>query len=165
LRDTDVKKNSTQRRQELIGRLALAIRASQNASDAYDEHVAGALGINVTDLRCLDVLSQRGPLSAGQLAEAMHLSSGAVTTLVDRLERRGYARRTRDTEDRRRVLIELDRDAAGNADAYYVPMMEWTVRKLEDFTEEQIVLMIEFLEEGRQMVDRELAKLESRPSD
>jgi DNA-binding MarR family transcriptional regulator len=162
MKDSTVKKKPRRgpKRDELIGRLALAIRASQNASDAYDERVARELGINTTDLRCLDVLGQRGPLTAGQLAEAMHLSSGAVTTLVDRLERAGYARRVRDTADRRRVLVELDPDAARHADVFYQPMMQWTVQMLEAFTDEQIQLMIDFLEQGREMVDRELARLD-----
>ena len=56
MRDSSVKRN----RQELIERLSLAIRASQNISDAFDERVAQRLGINLTDLRGLDILSQRG---------------------------------------------------------------------------------------------------------
>src|SRR5262249_434051 len=92
-------------REELTGRFSLAIRASQNVSEAFDEHVAARLGINRTDMRALDILDQRGPISAGELAEAMHLSSGAITTLVDRLERAGWARRRRDSDGRPRVLV------------------------------------------------------------
>src|ERR671930_967684 len=147
MKDSTVKK----KRNELIGRLALAIRASQNVSDAYDEHVAHALGINLTDLRCLDILGQRGPLTAGQLAEAMHLSSGAITTLVDRLERAGYARRVRDTVDRRRVLIELDPEAERRAEVFYKPMMQWTVKMLEAYTDEQIELLVDFMQRGREL--------------
>jgi len=155
MRDSSVKRN----RQELIERLSLAIRASQNISDAFDERVAQRLGINLTDLRGLDILSQRGSMTAGQLAEAMHLTSGAITTLVDRLEAAGYARRVRDSEDRRRVVVELTARAAETA-SLYEPLFNGSVELLKERTDEELLLMIDFLERGREMVEKELAKLE-----
>ncbi len=156
MRDSSVKRS----REDLLQRLSLAIRASQNTSEAFDEQVAAALGINRTDLRCLDILDQRGALTAGQLADAMHLSSGAVTTLVDRLERAGYARRVRDTTDRRRVLIDLDPATVSRTMAFYAPLYHGSVRLLEGRTDEELELMIDFLERGTAMVEEELAKLE-----
>jgi DNA-binding MarR family transcriptional regulator len=161
MRDSTVKrKSSSPSRQELLGRLSLAIRSSQNVSEAFDEHVAARVGINRTDLRCLDILEQRGPLTAGRLATAMHLSSGAITTLVDRLERAGFAQRRRDTEDRRRVLVELAPNMFQRASPYYEPLYHGTVRLLENHSNEEIELMIDFLEKGREMVEEELARLE-----
>jgi DNA-binding MarR family transcriptional regulator len=156
LRDTPVK------RTELLERLSLAIRRSQNVSEAFDEQVASILGINRTDLRCLDILDQRGPLTAGQLAEAMHLSTGAITTLVDRLERAGYARRIRDTEDRRRVLVELAPRLHPHAEDFYAPLYHGTVKLLEGRSDREVERMIDFLEKGTAMVEDELAKLEAR---
>jgi DNA-binding MarR family transcriptional regulator len=83
------------------------IRRSQNATDRFDQAVADALGMNRTDMRCIDVLQREGPVTAGRLAEATGLTTGAMTTALDRLERAGYARRTRDAADRRRVVVEL----------------------------------------------------------
>jgi DNA-binding MarR family transcriptional regulator len=148
------------KRNELLGRLALAIRASQNVSEAFDERVAEMLGINRTDLRCLDILEQRGPMTAGQLAKAMHLSTGAVTTLLDRLERVGYARRVRDTEDRRRVLVELAPEVRERSNGFYEPLFHGTVRLLEGRSDRELQRMIDFLEEGTAMVEQELEKLE-----
>jgi DNA-binding MarR family transcriptional regulator len=156
MRDSTVKR----KREELLERFSLAIRASQNTSEVFDERVAAALGINRTDLRCLDVLDQRGPLTAGELAEAMHLSSGAITTLVDRLERAGYARRLRDTSDRRRVLVEIAAEVHERTMQYYGPLFHGTVRLLEQRSDEELEAMIEFLEQGRAMVEQELAKFE-----
>jgi DNA-binding MarR family transcriptional regulator len=161
MRDSTVKRKAPSRsRRELLDRLSLAIRASQNASEAFDEFVSAAVGINRTDMRCLDILGQRGPLTAGQLAAAMHLSSGAITTLVDRLERAGYARRRRDTEDRRRVLVELVPGMVERALPYYEPLYHGTVRLLENHSDEEIELMIDFLVKGREMVEQELERLE-----
>src|SRR5919201_2872445 len=157
MKDSNVKRSS---REELLGRLSLAIRASQNVSEAFDEHVAARLGINRTDLRALDILDQRGPISAGELAEAMHLSSGAVTTLVDRLERVGYAQRRRDADDRRRVLVELTAKLREGSEDFYQALFEGTSRLLEPRSDEELVTMIEFLEQGRELVERELRRLE-----
>jgi DNA-binding MarR family transcriptional regulator len=161
MKDSTVKRKAPSRsRQELLDRLSLAIRASQNVSEAFDEYVAAATGINRTDMRCLDILAQRGAVTAGQLAKAMHLSSGAITSLVDRLERAGYAQRRRDTEDRRRVLVELVPGMVERAFPYYEPLYHGTVRLLENHSDEEIELMIEFLEKGREMVEQELERLE-----
>jgi len=58
-------------------------------------------------MRCPDILDREGPLTAGRLAKLAHLSPGAMTTLLDRIERAGFAKRRRDTEDRRQVLVEV----------------------------------------------------------
>jgi DNA-binding MarR family transcriptional regulator len=84
---------SRQSRQELIAQLFEEIRASQNATDVFDDAVCRKLGINRTDHRCIDILERHGPLTAGELAERLHLTTGAVTTVIDRLERKGFARR------------------------------------------------------------------------
>jgi DNA-binding MarR family transcriptional regulator len=154
----------TVKRDELIQRLAMAIRRSQNVSEAFDEQVASVLGINRTDLRCLDILDQRGPLTAGQLAEAMHLSTGAITTLVDRLERAGYARRVRDTEDRRRVLVELVPDFRQRGEDFYAPLFEGTLQLVEGRSDRELERMIDLMEKGTALVERELEKLERRRS-
>src|SRR5436305_12554075 len=93
-------------RQAILDELLAEIRANQRATDEVDSVVTDLLGINRTDARCLDVLEERGRMSAGELATAARLTTGAITSVVDRLERSGYVRRVADAADRRRVLIE-----------------------------------------------------------
>ena len=80
------------------------MRGLQRAVDRYDELVASQLGINRSDLRCLDLLHESGTMTAGQLAAGSGLTSGATTRMLDRLERAGYLRRRSDSGDRRRPL-------------------------------------------------------------
>jgi DNA-binding MarR family transcriptional regulator len=150
----------SRQKRDTFEELIREVRRSHAATDRFDQAVADALGINRTDMRCLDILGQRGPITAGQLAKAMHLSSGAITTLVDRLERAGYAQRRRDTQDRRRVLVELVPGRVERAFPYYEPLYHGTVRLLEGHSDEEIELMIDFLEKGREMVEQELERLE-----
>src|SRR5919197_439372 len=83
------------------------LRRNQVLTQMLDEAAASHLGINSTDGRALDVIDQHGRITAGELARELRLSTGAVTALLDRLERAGYARRVPDEGDRRRVLIEV----------------------------------------------------------
>ena len=94
----------------MMQELVAEIRAAQSATDAVDHATADALGINRTDQRILDLLTQRpdGRMTAGELAEKAILTSAAITAAVDRLERKGYVKRVRDHEDRRRVFVEVD---------------------------------------------------------
>ena len=77
----------------------------RKAGDQLDEAVALQFGLNRTDLRCLGILYRRGRVTAGELAEESGLTPGAITTVLDRLERGGYANRVPDPADRRRVLV------------------------------------------------------------
>ena len=95
-------------RKNTMEELGRALRVFLSASDAFDEVLGKVLGLNPTDVRCVDLLDQHGTLTAGALAELAGLSTGAVTFLLDRLERAGFVRRLRDVQDRRRVLVELD---------------------------------------------------------
>ncbi|WP_433656632.1 MarR family winged helix-turn-helix transcriptional regulator [Nocardia sp. CA-128927] len=65
------------------------------------------LGLSAVERKCMDTLRILGPVPAGTIAEHTGLTTGAVTGLVDRLEKAGYAKRTRDPHDRRKVLVEL----------------------------------------------------------
>jgi DNA-binding MarR family transcriptional regulator len=78
------------------------------AIDRVGRMTAGRLGINQTDLICLDLLHRRGPLSAGEVAAALGLTTAAISAMATRLERGGYARREMDPGDRRRVLLHAE---------------------------------------------------------
>lgn len=72
-------------------------------------------GISATDLDALEHLEADGPLTQRDLGERLSLTSGAVTMLVDRLERAGWVHRRPHPGDRRYVLIELSPQAAASA--------------------------------------------------
>src|SRR6185369_12031512 len=98
---------SSKRRKRAIDALNREVRGWQADQELFDSTVIERAGINRTDWRCLDVLGTRGPMTAGQLAEAVRLTTGAVTGVLDRLEAAGLVRRVRDTKDRRKVIVEV----------------------------------------------------------
>jgi DNA-binding MarR family transcriptional regulator len=74
--------------------------------DRLDGVAAECFGLNRTDMRCLELLGQAGALTPTELANALGFTTGGITTVIDRLERAGYARRRPDPADRRRVIVE-----------------------------------------------------------
>ncbi|MGY2009890.1 MarR family transcriptional regulator [Nocardia gipuzkoensis] len=95
-------------REETLGALREELRRQATQTVVFHSAVAARLGITVTDLSALNLLSMQGPLTPGRLADQLGVTrGGAITTVVDRLERAGYVRRSRDSEDRRRVRVEL----------------------------------------------------------
>ena len=140
---------SNKNREELIEEVSREIAEFQSASDRVNEAASVRLGINRTELRRLGLLFTRGSLSAGQLAQAAGLSPGAMTTALDRLERAGYARRVRDPEDRRGVLIGITEEAHRLIEEVYGPIGRAGINRLENYTDEQLRFLRDFLREGR----------------
>jgi DNA-binding MarR family transcriptional regulator len=147
-------------KRELFEELLTEVRRSQGATDRFDEAVADAVGLNRTDMRCLDVIDREGPVPAGRLADATGLTTGAITTVLDRLERAGYAHRIRDLADRRRVLVEATSRARERVHPFYAPHMALSERLYHRYTRGQIELLLEFVRAGREFNEHQAAKLE-----
>jgi len=141
--------SNNKHRAELLESIHHACRAFQNAADEVDEAVCGKIEINRTDLRCLDILERLGPMTAGELAAHSGLTTGATTTLIDRLERSGFAARSRDTGDRRKVLIDLTSRVRSMADEFYGGMAERWDALARQFSDDDLTAIVSFLEAAR----------------
>ena len=99
------------RRAELLVKLQRAAQTSTTEGILFHQAVADRVGLHVTDLRCLNVLAQAGPLTAGELGQRLGLgTTGAVTRMVDRLERASYVRREVDRTRLSALPIPTDVD-------------------------------------------------------
>jgi DNA-binding MarR family transcriptional regulator len=136
---------------ELIAAVGQRIQSFQDATDEMDEAVAGRLSLNRTDLRCLSVVSQAGPMTPSALADATGLTRAAMTTALDRLERAGYLRRVRDQEDRRSVRVELAKEAMNDVQELYGPIAAEGARMLQTFTAAELSAVLRILDEGSKM--------------
>lgn len=105
--------------------------------------IAQRLGVNVTDLTCLGFVLAAGedPISAGELAEQAGLTTGAVTGVLNRLERAGFAHRQADPEDRRRVRVVADAAAAATAASVYEPFYRRLNELFADYTPAEIAVL------------------------
>ena len=146
-------------KRQLVDQLIAAFRDSGNQDSAFENLAAERLGVNRTDLHCLNAIENAGGLTAGQLAAAAGLTSGAVTGVIDRLERAGFARRVPDPTDRRRVMVEVTPEFYARAAAIWGPLKEdWEGALGDRFTAAELARITEFLrltsEVGRRHVKR-----------
>lgn len=130
---------------EEIDRFARLGREMSGLTVLFHSRIAEQMGVSVTDHKCLDIaMRAEGPLTAGQIARLSGLSTGAVTGVIDRLERRGFVRRVRDPHDRRKVLVELSEID----DAKYAHLFDEVVACVRDvllgFTQEQRAIIERF---------------------
>jgi DNA-binding MarR family transcriptional regulator len=152
---------SKERQQALLQMVRLT-RLQQIASDKMDDAFSRVTGINLTDGRCIDLLDVHDGLTAGELAEAASLSPGAVTTVLDRLERMELVTRTRDEADRRRVLVEVTPKARELAFEIYGPVATYARDYIEQLTDEDIRTISRFLEMAIEVNERRARELEKR---
>ncbi|UQS27458.1 MULTISPECIES: MarR family winged helix-turn-helix transcriptional regulator [Amycolatopsis] len=93
---------------DVLARFAEIGRESSTLAVLRHAQIAEKMGLSATDHKALDLAARAdGPLTAGEIAKLTGLSTGAVTGVIDRLERAGFVRRVRDAKDRRKVLVEV----------------------------------------------------------
>ena len=140
---------TTRDRAELLAQLETAGRAMSAATVMFHTAVAARQGLSATDEKALDLLERFGPLTAGELAQRSGLAPASVTALVDRLERKGFARRIPNPRDRRSVLVEIDRNRVF---ASIAPLFADWVRSLEElykgYSDEQLEVILHFMTEA-----------------
>jgi len=146
-------------RDELIHEFIAAVRAAQTANQMLDSAIADFLGVHGSAYRCLDILDQDGPMTAGELAQRARLSPGATTTIVDRLEEKGLAQRTRDTADRRRVLLEVTPELRRRGEQLY-GKPEDAGAALAMYSDEQLEFLTQFMEGNRAFQLQKMQELE-----
>lgn len=134
--------------------LSAEVRGWQVDQELFDASVAELSGLNRTQWRCLDILGTRGPLTAGQLATASHLTTGAVTAVIDHLEAAGLVRRQRDTVDRRRVIIETTEEVTRRAAPVYGPLIAESEEVHAVFDAGQLEVIADFVRRERGLLAR-----------
>lgn len=150
--------------------LGEAVRAYQAAVDDFDRETARLLNINQTDLRCLEILLQDLPQAAPtELASRLGLTTGSVTPMLDRLERRGYLTRSPHPTDRRKTFVQATPKAVQAANALIAPLVtEAAETLLGRYTVTDIKLLIDFMHRAEQLQQRHTARLRAtrpRPDD
>jgi DNA-binding MarR family transcriptional regulator len=144
---------------QLISELIREFRVSGNQDDAFDSLAAERLGVSETDLRCLNIVENSGGLTAGELARDAGLTPGAVTGVIDRLEKAAYARRVPDPADRRRIRVEVTPAFYQASEHIWGPMArDWHATLSKRFTAGELERLTAFLrltnEVGRRHVNR-----------
>lgn len=123
--------------------------------------------MNVTDLQVTDILDITGPTTAGQLAEWMGLTTGAITGMIDRLEKSGLVRRERDPNDGRRVIVTLtaDQDALREAGPIFDSIGRGWDQIAAQYSDDELAFLLEFLKRSNAVSRQEITRLREAPED
>jgi DNA-binding MarR family transcriptional regulator len=149
---------------ELVARLIQEMRETSTVTIMFHQAIADRLGMSVTDHKCAGILVQSGPITAGELARRTGLTTGAITGVIDRLERAGFARRRRDSDDRRRVIVEAD---AKRIERRIVPLFDSmgraAARLYDEYSAAELSLILDFAVRSRAIAEEETRKLREAP--
>src|ERR1051325_4276174 len=159
MRDMATKKASQEGRQALVGRLMPAMRRSSAAGMLHGQAIAKKVGVNSSDLECLDLILLNGPSTAGEIARRTGLTSGAVTGLIDRLERQGLVERIDDPDDRRKVLVRVREDRIAPIAALFSPLEKTMHGLLDGYNREELKVLLEFFERAGEVMLTRVAEL------
>lgn len=145
--------------EDLYERLGELVREFQRAVDQGDDEIARLLDINRTDLRCLDLLLQRGPSAPSRLSVELGLTTGSVTAMLDRMEKAGYITRTPDPSDRRKVIVQATPEIAAQAMDAMTPLMEDSAKSMAHYKIAELKLLVDFFTNAIAIQDRHVERL------
>jgi DNA-binding MarR family transcriptional regulator len=135
-------------RAALLLELEHAMRRSSAQGVIFGQTVANTVGISGSDLECLDFLNLEGRVTAGRLAEVTGLTTGAITGVVDRLEKAGLVRRERDASDRRKVFIAVVPENIAKVSRHYEHMHQSMLKLWENYSDAELQLLLRFATQG-----------------
>ncbi len=153
--------SSVMNRNTLLDALIQALRNYDAETTMLHQAVADRVGLNVTCLECIDLIALFGPMPAGQLAKLTGLTTGAITGVIDRLEKAGYAKRVRDAKDRRRSIIELVWSTTTEKDLaeMFLPISRRLKALASSYSDEELSLLIEFISNAASASQEESIRL------
>lgn len=138
----------------------LALRKASSIMQLLGQAAAERIGINPTDLNCLNIITLSGPMTAGELARATGLTTASITGVLDRLEESRFVRRERDTGDRRRVVIRISAERGFHDVApVFAPVIAAFRDAARQYTDAELGLIVGFQHRLEQLMRDGLAEL------
>lgn len=154
---------SPKTRTQLLQALDETLRKVGAQSVLISDLVATRVGLNSTDLECLDLLYLAGVTTAGTLSRHTGLTTGATTAVIDRLERSGFVRRRRDTEDRRCVLVEVMPSSAGRIKPLYALLASRLAQLNKQYDDRELGIVVDYLSRALDAGADHVAWLQQQP--
>jgi hypothetical protein len=147
-------------RRRLEGEFLLAMRRAGSIMQLLGQVSADRIGINATDLNCLNLVALTGHMTAGELAKQTGLSTASITGVLDRLEEGGFVRRVRDPHDRRRVIAELaDGPGLREVGPTFGPVVQAWRATAAGYSDDELRLLLEFQGKVEEIMREQLARL------
>lgn len=141
--------------------LTLLMRGLGTRTVIYQQNVAASLGLYNNDFLSVDILREKGPVTAGELSKLTGLTTGSVTALIDRLEKNGYVRRQNDPHDRRKVIIVPLYEDKEDVSDIYLRLHSEMLKLAATYTSEELELITQFLGKAGAVLEDQIYHLSS----
>ncbi len=151
--------NDADHRQSLRDELQFLGQMASTETALFHQKAAEHYGLGITEMKAMSTLIQEGDMTAGQLASRLKLTTGAVTNLLDRLERRGVLKRQADPHDRRKVIISASVKAMHGQDNIYESIGETFDKLARSYSTRELEFLVEFYKQSIELTKQEIAKL------
>jgi DNA-binding MarR family transcriptional regulator len=151
------------KRSQLLDSLEQGFRDASTAGVMLHQTVADRLDLHITDHKCMGMLCELGPLSAGRLAQLTGLTTGAITSVLNRLEQHGYARRVRNPQDKRNINVEAVNVAefSERMEALFGPLRKKMRALSSRYSTEELALIDGFIKSAVTISRTEAVRLRS----
>jgi DNA-binding MarR family transcriptional regulator len=126
--------------------------------------IAENIGLHVTDAECIDFLQEMGPSTAGDLAKATRLTTGAITNVIDRLEKSGFVKRDPDPNDRRKVIVSFLPKKLTRAKSNYAALAHKVQNLFSGYDAKQLKFLIRHTQALNEIYQVQTKGIEGRPA-
>jgi DNA-binding MarR family transcriptional regulator len=147
------------KREELIWSVLQAGREQSTAAIMFHQAVADRLGLHTTDHKCADLLVLKGPMTAGELAVHTGLTTGAITGVIDRLEKGGFVERQDDPHDRRRVIVKVIPQRVKKIGRLFESLVASMQELCSRYTNEELKVILDFMTCTQAVAQQAMLKL------
>ncbi len=151
--------NQPRTRVDLLNALQAVGRKHSTSLILFHHAIAERMGLNPTDHKCLDLIIQRGPLTAGSLADLVGLTTGTITAVLDRLERANFIRREADPHDRRKVLLVAVHERFSEGAHLFANFLAGLEQIFARYTDEELAAILDFMEQSVLLYEEEAHNL------
>ncbi len=135
----------------LIFELMTATRKMTRSSLLLQSAIAEKMNLNPSDAECIDFLLEMGTCTAGDLARVTRLTTGAVTSVIDRLEKAGFVKREADPQDRRKVIIRFLPKKHERTKQYYTAMAADVFRVFSAYSASELQFLLQHTQQLSQV--------------
>ena len=149
------------KRRELLKRFSDLGRRMSTQTVFLHQAIAQSFGLNATDTKCVDLILSHpvGSVTAGQLSAMSGLTTGAITHILDRLEKRQIIERVRDTRDRRRIFIRVNPQSLEPLMPQYEAIGKAFTDLVNQYSDEELQLICDYMEKASAVANQQLVNI------
>jgi DNA-binding MarR family transcriptional regulator len=149
------------KRRELLKRFSDLGRRMSTQTVFLHQAIAQSFGLNATDTKCVDLILSHpvGSVTAGQLSAMTGLTTGAITHILDRLERRQIIERVRDTRDRRKIFVRVKPQSLEPLLPQYEAIGKAFTDLVDRYSDEELQLICDYMEKASAVANQQLVNI------